>query len=98
MLMMRTTTILIGGAHTLLTVQLPLELPRNLSIIHQPFRNDAPCPAHLIQLSTEEIIDIESVLLPDTPEEKEDIPHEEWVSAVAVLAWTDRASWVLNGS
>jgi WD40 repeat protein len=49
-------------------------------------------------ISTEEIIAIEYVLLPDTPEEKEDIPHEEWVSAVAVLPWSDRASWVLSGS
>ncbi len=49
-------------------------------------------------ISTEEIIAIEYVLLPDTPEEKEDIPHEEWVSAVAVLPSIDRASWVLSGS
>jgi ribosome biogenesis protein len=52
-------------------------------------------------ISTEEIIAIEYVLLPDTPEEKEDIPHQEWVSAIAVLAGfegSQASSWVLSGS
>ena len=38
------------------------------------------------------------MLLPDAPEEHEDIPHPEWVSAVAVLPRADGPGWVLSGS
>lgn len=49
-------------------------------------------------ISTEEIIAIEYVLLPDTPEEKDDIPHQEWVSAISVLAGYEASNLVLSGS
>ena len=49
-------------------------------------------------ISTEEIIAIEYVLLPDAPEEKLDVPHDDWVSSVCMGAFHGDKTLILSGS